>query len=204
LLHGSLNWGYTVQKKQAILAAVVFFSLLLPALAQASFYSRPLTLEKNRLKGPDVYSVQSYLLNAGYPEVGELDSIYGPRTWQAVINFQQTRPVQGDANGTVGPNTWSAMFYSGKLKAPVFSRPLQLQTPRLSGAQVRGLQQRLLELGYRELGEADDFFGPKTQAAVQAFQRRLAGVAGIKVRTDGVVDGVTWANLFNDLAPEKR
>jgi hypothetical protein len=56
--------------------------LLFPqALAQASFYARPLSLQNSRLKGEDVYSVQSFLLNAGYPEVGELDRIYGPRTW---------------------------------------------------------------------------------------------------------------------------
>ncbi len=191
-------------RKTLVFLFVGSLCCLLPALAQASFYSRPLTLERIRLTGEDVYSVQSYLLNAGYPEVGELDRIYGPRTWQAVINFQEIESVQGDAKGTVGPNTWVAMFYSGAIKAPVFSGPLKLQTPRLSGPQVRSLQQRLLELGYREVGQADGVFGPKTQAGVQAFQRRLVSAAGIKVRTDGVVDGVTWANLFSDFAPEKR
>ncbi len=174
------------------------------ALAQASFYARPLSLQNSRLKGEDVYSVQSFLLSAGYPEVGELDRIYGPRTWQAVINFQEIEGVQGDPKGTVGPNTWVAMFYSGSLKVPLFSRPLQLQNPRLQGTSVRSLQQRLLELGYREVGQADGFFGPKTQAAVVAFQRRLSSASGIRVRTDGVVDSVTWANLFSDFAPEKR
>lgn len=185
---------------------LVALSLLVlsQALAQASFYARPLGLQTTRMKGEDVYSVQSYLLNAGYPEVGELDRIYGPRTWQAVINFQDVQVVKGDEKGTVGPNTWVAMFYSGSIKAPLFSRPLQLQNPRLSGVQVRSLQQRLQELGYREVGEADGFFGPKTQAAVSAFQKRLANVSGLKVRTDGVVDGVTWANLFSDFAPEKK
>lgn len=174
------------------------------AQAQASFYSRPISLERTRLQGEDVYSVQSFLLNAGYPEVGELDRIYGPRTWQAVIKFQEIAGVQGDPKGTVGPNTWVVMFYSGSLKAPLFSRPLQLQNPRLQGAPVRSLQQRLLELGYLEVGPADGIFGPKTQAAVVAFQRRLANVSGIKVRTDGTVDSVTWANLFSDFAPEKK
>ncbi|MGK0619335.1 peptidoglycan-binding domain-containing protein [Meiothermus cerbereus] len=172
--------------------------------AQASFYSRPISLERTRLHGEDVYSVQSFLLSAGYPEVGELDRIYGPRTWQAVINFQEIEGVQGDPKGTVGPNTWVAMFYSGSIKVPLFSRPLQLQNPRLQGTSVRSLQRRLLELGYREVGAADGIFGPKTQAAVVAFQRRLSSASGVRVRTDGVVDGVTWANLFSDFAPEKR
>ncbi|WP_337871271.1 peptidoglycan-binding protein [Meiothermus sp.] len=187
-----------------LLFVALCFLLGWQAQAQASFYSRPISLERTRLQGEDVYSVQSFLLNAGYPEVGELDRIYGPRTWQAVINFQEIEGVQGDSKGTVGPNTWVAMFYSGSLKAPLFSRPLQLQNPRLQGAPVRSLQQRLLELGYREVGPADSIFGPKTQAAVVAFQRRLQSAGGIKVRTDGVVDSITWANLFSDFAPEKR
>ncbi|GEM82279.1 peptidoglycan-binding domain-containing protein [Meiothermus hypogaeus] len=192
--------------RKNILFFLVALSLLVlsQALAQASFYARPLGLQTNRMKGEDVYSVQSYLLNAGYPEVGELDRIYGPRTWQAVINFQEMQGIKGDEKGIVGPNTWVAMFHSGSIKAPIFSRALQLQNPRLSGVQVRSLQQRLLELGYREVGEADGFFGPKTQAAVSAFQKRLANVSGLKVRTDGVVDGVTWANLFSDFAPGKK
>lgn len=193
-----------MQKDKILFLIALSLLVLSQALAQASFYARPLSLQTTRMKGEDVYSVQSYLLNAGYPEVGELDRIYGPRTWQAVINFQDVEGIKGDEKGTVGPNTWVAMFYNGSIKAPIFTRPLQLQNPRLSGVQVRSLQQRLLELGYREVGEADGFFGPKTQAAVGAFQKRLSSASGQKVRTDGVVDGVTWANLFSDFAPEKR
>jgi uncharacterized protein (TIGR02594 family) len=56
------------------------------------------------------------------------------------------------------------------------------------GPKVRDLQRRLRELGYNP-GPVDGIFGPRTEAAVRAFQRDSKLVA------DGIVGPCTRANL---------
>jgi g-D-glutamyl-meso-diaminopimelate peptidase len=56
--------------------------------------------------GPDVVFVQRVLTGAGY-NVGPIDGIYGPRTIQAVIEFQTDNGLVPD--GIVGPKTWAAI-----------------------------------------------------------------------------------------------
>ena len=53
------------------------------------------------------------------------------------------------------------------------------------------LQQRLLDLGYVEVGTADGVFGPKTDEAVRHFQ----DVNNLAV--DGIVGPITWEVLFS-------
>ena len=61
-----------------------------------------------------------------------------------------------------------------------------------TGETVRFLQQSLTKLGY-PLGTIDAIFGPKTEAAVKAFQK----VKGLVV--DGIVGKNTWAAIDNAL-----
>jgi peptidoglycan hydrolase-like protein with peptidoglycan-binding domain len=75
-----------------------------------------------------------------------------------------------------------------------FTRDLLLASPRLEGEDVRALQQRLLDLGYFQVGQADGIFGPATQEGVSWFQS-LNNLPG-----DGLVDGTTWERLFSDQA----
>ncbi|HHY83640.1 MAG TPA: peptidoglycan-binding protein [Clostridiales bacterium] len=56
--------------------------------------------------GPDVVFLQRVLASAGY-NVGPIDGIYGPRTMQAVIDFQTDNGLVPD--GIVGPMTWAAI-----------------------------------------------------------------------------------------------
>lgn len=57
------------------------------------------------------------------------------------------------------------------------------------GNAVRVLQNALKVLGYA-IGTVDGAFGPKTEAALQAFQRDA------NITADGVVGPVTWAELL--------
>lgn len=64
-----------------------------------------------------------------------------------------------------------------------------------SGEAVEALQQRLIELGYLS-GRADGDYGPKTERAVEAFQRE----AGLE--ETGEADPETQEALFEADAPE--
>ncbi|HNP73117.1 MAG TPA: peptidoglycan-binding domain-containing protein [Kouleothrix sp.] len=60
----------------------------------------------------------------------------------------------------------------------------------MEGDDVRAVQERLLGLGYPQVGKADGVFGPNTAAAVRAFQAESA------LDVDGIVGLQTWARLF--------
>jgi HK97 family phage prohead protease len=62
-----------------------------------------------------------------------------------------------------------------------------------SGPQVRSLQERLNQLGFHLA--ADGEFGPKTLAAVRAFQRARKDASGRALKQDGIVGPLTAAAL---------
>ncbi|NTW00259.1 MAG: peptidoglycan-binding protein, partial [Oscillochloris sp.] len=80
--------------------------------------------------------------------------------------------------------------------APPFHRTLALQAPRQEGEDIRRVQQRLADLGYRQVIPADGIFGPATEAAVRAFQQQH------DLAVDGIVGSQTWAALFHATAVE--
>jgi hypothetical protein len=77
---------------------------------------------------------------------------------------------------------------------PPLTRTLRLASPYMAGDDVLLLQQRLLALGYDEIGTADGTFGPKTDEAVRIFQTRN----GLAV--DGIVGQTTWNVIFSSTA----
>lgn len=81
--------------------------------------------------------------------------------------------------------------------APRYERVLRLTLPYMRGSDVRAVQARLIERDpevARLVGTADGLFGPATEAAVTAFQRRFRDRYGLEV--DGVVGPMTWGALF--------
>ncbi len=75
--------------------------------------------------------------------------------------------------------------------APKFERKLTVETPRLSGSDVKILQERLIELGYTGVEAADGYFGPLTNSAFERF----SSFNGI-IYND-VVDRNGWYALFS-------
>jgi soluble lytic murein transglycosylase-like protein len=81
--------------------------------------------------------------------------------------------------------------------APRYQRALRLSLPYMRGTDVRAVQARLIERDpefARLVGAADGLYGPATERAVLAFQRRYRGRYGLAV--DGIVGPMTWGALF--------
>ena len=75
-----------------------------------------------------------------------------------------------------------------------FSRNLELKRPMMRGGDVEAVQERLLELGWDEVGRADGIFGSDTAAGIREFQRSS------RLAVDGVVGRNTWTALFETAA----
>lgn len=90
--------------------------------------------------------------------------------------------------------TWTAT-QPPAATAPALTRSLYLQSPRMTGDDVRTLQERLLLLGFSEVGTADGIFGPATDRAVRQFQTDNA------LTVDGIIGPKTWAVLFGAATP---
>ncbi len=144
-------------------------------------------------QGSDVSDVQQRLKELKY-YTGSVDGKFGSGTTSAVKAFQEANGIKVD--GIVGEKTkeklfsYTAVANSGTsssssstkttpkptVKATATPRPtatpntnkyLQLDS---SGADVKKLQNRLIELGYLA-GKADGDYGAATEAAVKAFQK---------------------------------
>ncbi|WPB77391.1 peptidoglycan-binding protein [Archangium violaceum] len=154
---------------------------------RAAAAAAPPTLRLNA-KGAAVTTLQNKLKAAGF-NPGTIDGQFGPKTLAAVKAFQKAKGLESD--GVVGPKTWNAL---NKATAPKPSTPASSggSGPTLRegarGEPVRALQNRLNQLGFNA-GTADGAFGPKTEAAVKAFQKAKGLTA------DGVVGPKTWDKL---------
>jgi hypothetical protein len=74
---------------------------------------------------------------------------------------------------------------------PPFTRTLSRQDPPIAGPDVLAAQQRLLALGYTQVGLADGIFGPNTEAALRAFQTLN------QLEVDGILGPRSWEQLFS-------
>ncbi len=78
--------------------------------------------------------------------------------------------------------------------SPSFTRSLYLANPPMQGDDVLLVQERLLTLGYSEVGKPDGFFGQLTDNAVRRFQENNA------LAVDGIIGPKTWETLFSSKA----
>src|SRR5262249_42147847 len=76
------------------------------------------------------------------------------------------------------------------------AQPLAWRAPaeRMVSPEARRVQERLIALGYSEIGSADGLFGDATRAAVQAFQKAN------RLPATGEVDCATVQALFGAAA----
>ncbi len=147
-----------------------------------------MTILRRGDKGSDVVTLQTALARAGYSP-GTIDGVFGPRTEDAVRNFQRAMNLTVD--GIVGSRTWAALspYMNTTPVPPPPYYPDQPDTGFLKrgdrGQAVIRLQTGLSTAGY-DVGNIDGIFGTRTENAVKKFQR----VFGLD--PDGYVTPAVW------------
>lgn len=134
--------------------------------------------------GDAVKTLQEKLNAKGFNS-GNVDGIFGAKTYAAVTAFQKANSLGVD--GIVGKLTWAKLYDATPVNVtPVTTQPMLRTGSR--GDAVRKLQEMLNAKGYT-CGSVDGIFGSKTYAAVLAFQK-ANGLAA-----DGIVGSLTWGKL---------
>ena len=205
------NNGLTVDGKagSATLAKVYSSSARKAATTTATNTPKPtntpFTSFKNGDSGADVRKMQQRLKELGYLK-GSADGDFGDATEAAVKAFQANNGLTVD--GKAGNATLTKLYSSSARKAStatatpkVTNTPKATNTPNpsdldyylkigSSGAKVKTLQNRLIELGWLD-GKADGSYGNATEYAVKAFQARYTSLW-----TDGVAGPDTLKILY--------
>ena len=134
--------------------------------------------------GDAVKTLQDKLNALGYNS-GNVDGIFGAKTYAAVAAFQKANSLGVD--GIVGKLTWGKLYDATPVNVtPVTTQPMLRTGSR--GDAVRKLQEMLNAKGYT-CGNVDGIFGSKTKAAVLAFQKANG------LGADGIVGPLTWGKL---------
>lgn len=168
-------------------------------------YTIPVETVENVLRignsGDSVKALQLRLQALGY-YTGKIDGSFGTGTAQAVSDFQKANKLTAD--GVAGPKTM-AKLYAANVTAAASPSPAPGKTAAESaktkvitlrsgdtGAEVRSMQQRLVDLGY--LKAADGIYGIQTYNAVTEFQKRNG------LKADGIAGKLTLNKLNSSSA----
>jgi len=130
-------------------------------------------------RGQDVERAQTIFVMMKTLSFDQIDGVFGSVTKNAVIAFQDKEGLVAD--GVICNGTWSRM------PADPSTSVLKRGSTRST---VSGVQKGLLKLGgagsSTDPGPADGDFGPRTEAAVKAYQTQHS------LHNDGVVGPRTW------------
>ncbi|NMP22948.1 peptidoglycan-binding protein [Sulfobacillus harzensis] len=159
-------------------------------------------------KGHWVATLQADLNLLGY-KAGPIDGVFGPETQAALEAFQRQHGFQ--PTGVTSPLVWQDILAGLHLVPNVdpqgASAPLstpstatltawhpamrQALYPGVKGHWVMTLQADLKDIGYSQVGPVDGIFGPKTEAALEAFQRQHDFIA------TGVTSPLVWQDILS-------
>ena len=134
--------------------------------------------------------LESYLVKTGSD--GSFDILLPSNLSGKYIAIPVLADVPPHIGGDVGYNTLNPEV-SDYPELCRYHRELYLTTPALKGGDVRAVQQRLMDLGYSEVGEVDGYYNSQTESAIVLFQK-MNGLS-----QSGIVDEQTLdAMLSND------
>jgi hypothetical protein len=149
-------------RKIALALLVALF--LIPSLASAATFERPLSLG---MSGTDVSALQTILKEKGFYMYPEITGYYGQVTLQAVADFQKS--VGLESLGYVGPQTRAIL--NREVIVPS-TGTTSVSNPSLLSSLISQLQQLLRNAGYYLV----PLSGVLDQATIQAAQSISSGV----------------------------
>ena len=164
------------------------YALVVSLLARA-FDGRSSTLSRDwpraagSLNRDQTLELQTLLNGLGY-DAGAADGLFGSATRRAVRAFQADQSLPADGFPT------ASLLNRVRERAGVSPEPAR-EPHGLGRSGVRELQRLLSRLGY-SIGRADGEIGPRTRAAIRAFER----AQGMEVRgraTDVVLEAARAA-----------
>lgn len=146
-----------------------------------------------------VKDVQLQLKELGF-YYGDADSIFGPRTYSAVVSFQRSRNLP--PTGIIEERTWEALIDADNRTAYVptsnlnnISQYSSQEAPVLvigsRGNAVKDIQAFLKQQGYYT-GAIDGIYGRATATAVESFQQQYDNL-----NNDGIVGANTWDTIID-------
>ncbi len=139
--------------------------------------------------GDDVKRLQRVFARMKVLAPDDLDGIFGPRTEDAVKDFQESNGLVVD--GVVGPITWSHVH------------PYREASPTLQAGSlgpVVAMLQAVLKTGFGYTGAIDGIFGPATEAVLRQYQTDSAlPVTEVSGRAD--LDGARRCRRRNAREP---
>lgn len=199
------TWGNILSSNQPFLTptATVWGGVITVTTSPGMPSPSPTTMVlKLGASGPTVRALQQRLKDLRY-DIGSVDGDFGKTTEAAVKAFQARNNLTVD--GIAGTATLNKLNSSSALPP----RPTATPTPRptatpvisanvylrngSTGADVRRMQQRLIDLGYL-MGQPSGRFDDMTEAAVYAFQDRNTSYS------DGVAGQETLRKLYSSSA----
>lgn len=151
-----------------------------------------------KLGADQTKEIQRALKNEGHYD-GKIDGIAGPKTRQAVRAFQQAEQVMVSGNVDaqtasllgvdIRTNTTNDIQRVSGSQAPATERTPGTSARFDGDRSVRQVQQKLQDEGYYDDGTVDGLMGPKTMAALQAYQRENG------LKATGKIDNETKKKL---------
>jgi len=96
-----------VQMKIKKITGILVFLFLIIVTIHSQITSRVIELKDPRMNGNDLYQLQKMLVSYGF-NLGETDGWFGPKTKEAVIQFQEYFGLE--QNGKVDKLTWNLIF----------------------------------------------------------------------------------------------
>ncbi|MDZ5784628.1 peptidoglycan-binding domain-containing protein, partial [Marinococcus luteus] len=183
------------QFKNYILIAVAFILI-----ASLPFQFQQAESASSTLKQGDsesaVQELQKDLNEAGFHVTDNPTTYFGSKTDEAVRDFQRVNELVVD--GVAGPNTLNeleeVLIESREEESSNSNSGSEVLEDGVSSDAAQAMKEDLHELGYLDIADPNDHFGPQTEEAVMAFQDDRG------LSADGVADDDTLGELSDALS----